>query len=280
MQAVTPSQETAERILQFLLPQIKKHQTRREMTGSRKPFIFGLTGLQGSGKSTLAAALVNTLSAIYGLRTITISLDDFYQTWKDRNALRVSQPSNDLLRVRGQPGTHDIELAEWFFSQFTTETVPKQIGIPIFDKSLFDGDGDRLPPSLWKHVEAEPPVDVVVFEGWCLGFQPLSKDALQRRWSDAMESQTLERAKTLSNHSLEDLIFVNENLAFYCAQFMGPLHLDCLVSLDAMDLFNVYIWRQQQEDMLRRTKGTGMTDEQVIKFGKSKIFSTERNIEY
>ncbi|KAN0119249.1 D-glycerate 3-kinase-like protein [Hyaloscypha variabilis] len=266
MQAVKPSQEIAERILKFLLPQITKHQTHRETTGSRKPFIFGLTGLQGSGKSTLAAALVDTLSTTHCLRTITISLDDFYQTWNDRNALRVSQPSNDLLRVRGQPGTHDVELAEWFFSQFTTETVPKQIGIPIFDKSLFDGDGDRLPRSLWKHVEAEPPVDLVVFEGWCLGFQPLSKDALQRRWSDAMESRTLENAKMLSNHSWEDLFLVNENLAIYCAHFMGPQHLDCIVSLDALELFNVYVWRQQQEDMLRRTKGTAMTDEQVIKF--------------
>jgi D-glycerate 3-kinase len=180
--------------------------------------------------------------------------------------------------VRGQPGTHDVELAEWFFSQFTTETVPKQIVIPIFDKSLFDGNGDRLPSSLWKHVEAGPPVDVVVFEGWCLGFLPLPTDDLQRRWSDAIESRTLENAKTLSNHSLEDLIFVNENLAIYCANFMGPQHLDCLVSLDALNLFDVYMWRQQQEDMLRRMKGTAMTDEQVIKFGKSNTFNTERNV--
>jgi D-glycerate 3-kinase len=104
-------------------------------------------------------------------------------------------------------------------------------------------------------------VDVIVFEGWCLGFQPLSTDGLQRRYFHAMESQTVEDAKTLLNHSLADVTFVNHLLATYREHFMGLRYLDCLVSLDTWDLVNVY-------KMETATSGDASKDEGKLNDGR------------
>ncbi|XP_072069244.1 D-glycerate 3-kinase, chloroplastic-like [Arachis hypogaea] len=42
---------------------------------------------------------------------------------------------------------------------------------PRYDKSAFNGRGDRADPSTWPEVEG--PLTVVLFEGWMLGFKPL-----------------------------------------------------------------------------------------------------------
>jgi len=54
-----------------------------------------------------------------------------------------------------------------------------------------------------------------------------------------------------------------------------------LVHIDAVDTLFVYEWRLQQERALRKQKGKGMTDKQVIEFvngceypGKDKYFKT------
>lgn len=39
------------------------------------------------------------------------------------------------------------------------------IKIPTYDKSAFDGKGDQGEPR-----EVEAPIDLVIFEGWMLGF--------------------------------------------------------------------------------------------------------------
>jgi D-glycerate 3-kinase len=273
----------AVRVLASLLPRIERYKERSQLTGSRKPFIFGLTGLQGSGKSTLTASIVTSLNSIHGHRSVEISLDDFYKTLAERDSLRAENPSNGLLKVRGQPGTHDMDLAEFFFSQFSRDATEDRIICPIFDKSLFNGRGDRLPESKWKQLNSIPQIDVIVFEGWCIGFQSLSEHALQQKWLQSRELQTIHSlstgnsenvadslkysTNTLGNHRLEDLLFVNNRLSLYCARFMGPEHLDCLVHLDTSDVANVYTWRLEQEKRLWKMKGIGMTDEKVIEFG-------------
>jgi D-glycerate 3-kinase len=41
-----------------------------------------------------------------------------------------------------------------------------------YDKSAYSGQGDRADPSTWPAAAA--PVDVVLFEGWMLGFAPVA----------------------------------------------------------------------------------------------------------
>ena len=74
---------------------------------SRRPYILGLSGLQGSGKSTLAAVLKAHAEA-RDWATEVLALDDFYYTRGERGLL--AQQVHPLLRTRGVPGTHEIEL--------------------------------------------------------------------------------------------------------------------------------------------------------------------------
>jgi D-glycerate 3-kinase len=282
--------ERTNQILAHILPSIAKHQELQE-GGQHLPFILGLTGLQGSGKSTLATDIVNALNEHHGYRAIEISLDDFYLTHAERQSLQ-KREGNALLKVRGQPGTHDIGLATTVLSQFSNPVKNDKIFLPVFDKSLFDGDGDRAPRSQWRFLDPEPPIQVVIFEGWCVGFLPLSEDEVEAKWkeaksqgaalgqSDSHKDGPIEQkfsTTTLADHKLDDLLFVNARLGEYCESFMGPQHVDYLVHLDTLDLANVYRWRMEQEHMLRKVKGRGMTDSQVADFGKSGGKSETKN---
>lgn len=63
--------------------------------------------------------------------------------------------------------------------------------IPSFDKSLFNGEGGRAPRQSWRCVPARTSVDVVVFVGWCIGFQPLADDVIKDIWNKTLQTQTM-----------------------------------------------------------------------------------------
>jgi len=245
------------RTLEVLLPKIEsQHQE------SSKPIILGITGLQGSGKSTWASELVKILSQDYGLHTITVSLDDFYKTHDELVAQRDRDPDNKLYRTRGQPGTHDEQLAQKFFGSLKEYTGEGDLKIPSFDKSKYNGEGDRAPESEWPTISQKP--DVVVFEGWCVGFQPVAQTFIEERYSLAKAGKLT--VNTPANHQLPHLFEVNDNLKRYCDAFMGPQHFDFFIHIDTDDLRNVYTWRLQQEHKMIEVKGSGMSDEQVRAF--------------
>ena len=249
------------------------------------PFVLALTGLQGSGKSTWANKLVRSLTEDYHFNAITVSLDDFYLEHERLVETASKDPQNTLLKTRGQPGTHDEMLAKQFFASLTQRdqgTASFQedeefIFIPSFDKSRFDGEGDRVPRDQWKRVSKTPEVDVVVFEGWCVGFLPLSPLEIQEKWKRSKELRctqsvaTTEQSRaysivTLPDHSLDHLNSINTCLESYCESFMGPQHFDYLVHLDTNNLANVFDWRMQQEHALREHGQGAMTDESVVAF--------------
>lgn len=64
-------------------------------------------------------------------------------------------------------------------------------------------------------------------------------------------------------HKLEELSFVNDQLKEY--DIITDLF-DAFIHIDAEDTEYVYEWRRQQERQLRQERGSGMTDEQVVKF--------------
>lgn len=228
----------------------------------------------------MASALVVALSENHNYNTIEVSLDDFYQPHDEQKALRIKNPSNVLFKARGHPGTHDTVLLKSFFSQFSDPST-KQIWIPSYDKSLFQGEGDRRPRSEWKVIDCHRPIDVVIFEGWCVGFQPCPEievvrkreEASQIRLSNELKKSNLNfpdsqfSTTTLGDHELVNLLHVNDCLRRYSEDFMGPQHFDFMVHLDTNELVNVYTWRLQQEHALHMRKGSGMTDEEVVKFG-------------
>ncbi|MGI9325469.1 MAG: hypothetical protein ACR2PZ_09645 [Pseudomonadales bacterium] len=130
------------------------------------PRLLGLSGGQGSGKSTLARALVQAY-AHCGVRAASVSLDDFYLTRAQRQQL--ARRVHPLLATRGVPGTHDLPLLQQVF-----DTIDQpQLRLPVFNKAI----DDRLPESQW--LQIEEPIDVLIFEGWCVGAVPQTEEQLR-----------------------------------------------------------------------------------------------------
>jgi D-glycerate 3-kinase len=170
---------------------------------------------------------------------------------------QVSRPKDvkDTVLLTSIVGTHDMVLARELFLALKTGA---ETTIPQYDKSAFNGQGDRVPPSQWASVNGpgQPKAQVIIFEGWCVGFRALSSAEVEAKKS---QPGTI----TLYKHRLEDLLFVNEKLKAY--DVMTDCF-DAFIHIDAEETGFVYDWRQQQEAALRRDKGTGMSEEEVNKF--------------
>ncbi|KAG4429682.1 hypothetical protein IFR05_014837 [Cadophora sp. M221] len=220
---------------------------------SQSPFIIGLNGVQGAGKTTLVSALSSTLNA-RGLRTLVCSIDDLYLQHADQVALAETHKDNPLVQHRGEPGTHDMVLARELFSALREG---REVAVPEYDKSLFGGQGDRVDAKEWKVVNkpGEEKVQVVIFEGWCVGFRALGEEGVRRKKEGA--------SRTLGGHRVEDLLLVDEKLEGY--QVVNET-IDAFIHVDAEETDFVYGWRQEQEAALRREKGSGMSEEMVVKF--------------
>ena len=151
-----------------------------------------------------------------------------------------------------------MQIAQELFAALITRSPTN---IPSYDKSLYSGSGDRLPSSQWLPVNqsTQPKVEVIIFEGWCVGFRALSPSDLEAKYHTAAQDPS----STLSKHKLEHLHFVNAKLKDY------DVMTDCFhvfIHIDAKETGYVYEWRLEQEAALRMEKGTAMTDEQVVNF--------------
>lgn len=128
-----------------------------------RPIIVGVNGAQGSGKSTLCDFLARSLLPEAGLRAATLSLDDLYLTRAARN--RLARDVHPLFATRGVPGTHDVALGLAILDRVASGQ-PGEIRLPRFDKR----NDDRAPIESWPALA--PPIDVFLFEGWCVGARP------------------------------------------------------------------------------------------------------------
>jgi len=188
----------------------------RQLTEHR-PLFVAVQGPQGSGKSYLSAELQNYLQAPpYSLHVVVFSIDDLYLPHEALVSVAASHPQNILWQGRGQPGTHDIDLGVKTLSAL--RAGDHKVKLPQFDKSLFAGDGDRLPmdDDSGTVVEQPPALDIVIVEGWCVGFYPISEDTLLSRWDGIWK---LERKKLGLGEEevgkLEDVKAVNHELKDY-----------------------------------------------------------------
>lgn len=183
-----------------------------------------------------------------------MSIDDFYLRHRDQLELAADHPDNALVQVRGEPGTHDVGLLREVFGLLCRG---EPVLIPQYDKGAFAGLGDRLPQEQWIPVnqEGQAKVQVVLLEGWCVGFRSIAPEAIEAKWRG--------QSRTLHLHKLEDLVFINDQLRGY--DVVTDLF-DAFIHIDAEDTEYVYDWRLQQEHQLIRERGTGMTNEQVVKF--------------
>ncbi|OQE11582.1 hypothetical protein PENVUL_c002G08018 [Penicillium vulpinum] len=256
--------DKSQHCIPFLLDRLRVHTEGHRGNPSTPPFFIGLNGVQGAGKTVLVSALNDTLrSEPYSLSVVTLSLDDIYLDHADQVALAQTHPSNPLLQHRGQPSTHDLALGEEVFASLAAE---RPTAIPQYDKSAFEGQGDRVPRSQWRVVnqEGQDKVKVVIFEGWCVGFRAWDNQTLRAKWEAAVhQKENGEYDGRLGHVNFEDIKCVNDALRGYDVL---TDKLDALIHIDAENPRFVYEWRQEQERTLRAAKGAGMTEQQVNHF--------------
>jgi len=211
--------------------------------------IIGLAGAQGSGKSTLAALLARLLSEVLAQRTVVLSLDDYYLPRAER--AQRARDVHPLLRTRGVPGTHDVDALGTALRTLRTLGAGERMEILRFDKAHDDRARET------KVVEG--PIDVVLFEGWCVGARAQHASAL------SAPVNALERDE---DADARFRTYVNEQLA----QRYEPLwrELDGLVFLAVPDVASVFGLRAEQERKLRATtRGASaavMDDTQLARF--------------
>lgn len=166
------------RVYHYYLPVyfwLRQRLDAHEAGGGGGALVLGISAPQGCGKTTLVTQLAQLLRA-EGVGCASVSLDDFYLTGAEQEAL-AAESANELLRFRGLPGTHDLPLAAATLRQLVALRAADggSAAVPLYDKSLRGGRGDRAPTDSWPLVRA--PLRCVLLEGWSLGFAPLGDPA-------------------------------------------------------------------------------------------------------
>jgi D-glycerate 3-kinase len=210
-----------------------------------RPVVIGINGAQGSGKSTFALFLATWLQQELGFKSACLSLDDLYLGKQERTDL--AKCRHPLLRTRGVPGTHDVALGIATLDALTAKGKVQHVTLPAFDK----GRDDRINAAELHDVLA--PVDVVLFEGWCVGARPQT------------DRQLTEPVNELEREEDPDgtwRAYANTQLGSeYAGLFM---RLDALIMLRIPSFDKVLEWRELQERKQRAD--TGMSPDELRHF--------------
>ncbi len=213
----------------------------------RLPFVVGIAGSQGSGKSTLAHEIEVQLRS-RGLRVATLSIDDIYLRRVERE--RLAREVHPLLAVRGVPGTHDVALGHAVIDACGRSEI---VDLPRFAKER----DDRLPVEQWTRIEG--PVDILLFEGWCVGAAPQDDAELDE------PVNALERQRDAGGVWRR---WVNQRLATDYAGLFARIDWQIFLAAPSFDV--VAGWRREQEEDLRQrlsaagTSTEGTMDEAAI----------------
>jgi D-glycerate 3-kinase len=193
-----------------------------------RTLVVGINGCQGSGKTTLADYLCTSLNA-KGLKSIAISIDDFYLTRKQRQQLATDV--HPLLSTRGVPGTHDLKLALKTLQQLSQDSG--LVKVPRFNKA----QDERLSEQQWPIIET--PIDIIILEGWCVGITAETEEALLDPINDL---------ESLKDPKGEWRSYINQQLVTHYPKLWQLI--DRLIMLQAPSFSCVYQWRLQQEQKL------------------------------
>lgn len=226
---------------------INRHQ--KGAVSTADTYFVGLNGCQGSGKSTLTDLIKTYCEEVHGLKVAVISLDDFYLPQDRRQRLAIDV--HPLLKTRGVPGTHDVELME----QVLTSLKNGETGfsLPRFNKAI----DNPFPQQEWPVVNEK--MDLVIFEGWCWGTKPQTSNDLASPVNELENSEDEAGSwRTFVNTQLKD--------------HYQPLYefIDFWILLKAPSFDCVFEWRKQQEHKLAEsnpddTSGV-MSDAEVYRF--------------
>ena len=203
---------------------------RQKKTG---PLVVGLCGGQGSGKSTIAAIMEQVLSLGCGQQTVAISIDDFYKTREER--IEMAHTVHPLFSTRGVPGTHDITLGINTLEDLERSREGEIITLPRFDKAM----DTRAPQTQW--TQCPGPLDVIILEGWCVGAQAQTEEALMEPINELEANED-----PLGCWRRE----VNRALSEDYPPLFAKLNVLLLLQVSGME--RVFAWRRLQEEKLRQ----------------------------
>src|SRR4051812_34616611 len=234
--------DTFRRTVELVCEPLAARAQRRRIDRKRTA-VIGLCGAQGSGKSTNARYAAHLLEG-RGMRTVVLSLDDFYLTHDARQ--RLAKDVHPLLATRGPPGTHDVGMAGAAIDQLRSKG---KVTLPRFDKAT----DNRTPRGTWQTLAS--PVDVIILEGWCVGAVSQGRAAL------GTPVNGLERDE---DPQAVWRTYINDQLDGPYQALFARLH--DLILLEAPSFEVVVGWRAEQEAKLRARGAGGMEEAQIARF--------------
>ena len=201
--------------------------------------IIGLSALPGTGKTTLGNFL-EAVSLKLNFKIAVISIDDFYLPSEE---MKLAINNNPWNVSRGFPGSHSVKL---MYEKLLHWKINGELNVPVFDKSLRNGLGDR---SYWR---SDKP-DLLIVEGWFLGIEPLSLN---------LDDQH-ENSYNLSFHESKYRSKIQKNLREYLDVWNL---LDNIWQLKPLKFEYMNIWKSNQEKEMFLKKGNALQDVKLSNF--------------
>ncbi len=225
----------------YYLPFIQKLIELKQKHNSSDGIIIGISAIQGAGKTT-QGEILEILLKHFGHTSLHLSIDDHYITHQQLNELRQKDP-----RYIRRGVTHDIPLAVKNLTDLKTMQNGMEVSVPIYDKGLFDGDGDRAG---FRTINTK--CDFIFYDGWMLGAKKVEDESVFDSGLPALDTpEHIQFAKDI-NKKLDEYLPI-----WNLIDFMNVLYVpNYQISLT---------WRDQAENVLR-AKGEGMTHEQIKEF--------------
>ena len=219
------------------LPLLSQAYEFNEKFSERK--IIGISALPGTGKTTLGKWLEN-ISLKFNFKISVISIDDFYLPSEEMELAIKNNPWNVS---RGFPGSHSIDLMK---DKLLEWKVDGKLNVPVFDKSLRNGLGDR---AYWRQ---ESP-DVLIIEGWFLGVKPLCKDS----------NNSENFSPPLSSYEYSYRVNIQKNLEKYLNIWNL---IDQIWHLKPMKFEYMNLWKSIQEEKMLIKRGSALQDKKLFNF--------------
>jgi len=201
--------------------------------------IIGISALPGTGKTTLGKWL-EAISLKLKFKISVISIDDFYLPSEEMKSAIINNPWNVS---RGFPGSHSVKL---MYEKLLNWKTGGDLNVPVFDKSLRNGLGDR------SHWRLDSP-DLLILEGWFLGIEPTFSEV---NYQYGISSD-------LTPHESSYILKIQNNLVKY--QDVWSL-IDNIWHLKPLKFEYMNLWKTNQEKEMFREKGNALQDEKLSNF--------------
>ena len=209
--------------------------------------IIGISALPGTGKTTLGKWL-EKISLKFDFKIAVVSIDDFYLPSEE---MKLAIKNNPWNVSRGFPGSHSVKL---MYEKLTNWKNDGKLQVPVFDKSLRNGLGDR---SYWRSDEP----DLLILEGWFLGVRPLSMEINNKVSMDRKDNEIF--TTPLSSDESSYRIKIQQNLIKYLDIWNL---MDDVWHLKPLKFEYLNLWKSNQEKEMLLNKGNALTSKNLSNF--------------